>query len=54
MYAWAMTCFIVAAVAAVAAYSGIAREATTPVWICAAVAAVLAVIFAIAGRRPPE
>ncbi|MDB5807905.1 MAG: hypothetical protein JWN94_27 [Betaproteobacteria bacterium] len=54
MHAWAITCLAVAGIAAAAGYSGIAGKADTALYICAAVAGVLAIVFAIAGRRPPE
>lgn len=52
MIGWAVTFFIIAIVAAVLGFSGIAGAATNIAWILFVVGLVLAVIFAITGRRP--
>ena len=52
MISWAVTFLIVALVAAVLGFSGIAGVATNIAWILFVVGLTLAVIFAITGRRP--
>lgn len=52
MFSWAITFFIVALVAAVLGFSGVAGAATNIAWILAVIGIVLAVIFAITGRKP--
>jgi uncharacterized membrane protein YtjA (UPF0391 family) len=52
MISWAVTFLIVAIVAAVLGFSGIAGVATNIAWILFVVGLTLAVIFAITGRRP--
>lgn len=52
MIAWAATFLIVALIAAVLGFTGIAGVATNIAWILFVVGLILAVVFAIAGRRP--
>ena len=52
MFSWAITFFVIALVAAVLGFSGVAGAATNIAWILAVVGLVLAVIFALTGRRP--
>lgn len=52
MISWAVTFLIVALIAAVLGFSGIAGVATQIAWILFVVGLILAVIFAIGGRRP--
>ena len=52
MLSWALTFFIVAIIAAVLGFSGIAGAATNIAWILFVIGVVLALVFAIAGRRP--
>lgn len=52
MIGWAVTFFIIAIVAAVLGFSGIAGAATNIAYILFVVGLVLAVFFAITGRRP--
>jgi len=52
MFNWALTFLIVAIVAAVFGFSGIAGTATNIAWILFVVGIVLAIVFAISGRRP--
>jgi uncharacterized membrane protein YtjA (UPF0391 family) len=53
MISWAVTFLIVALIAAVLGFAGIAGVATQIAWILFVVGLTLAVIFAITGRRPP-
>lgn len=53
MISWAVTFLIVALVAAFLGFSGIAGTAVNIAWILAVVGIVLAIAFAIMGRRPP-
>ena len=52
MIVWACTFLIVALVAALLGFSGIAGVATNIAWILFVVGLALAVIFAIIGKRP--
>ena len=52
MLGWALTFLVVGLVAAVFGFSGIAGAATNIAWILFVVGIILAVVFAIAGRRP--
>lgn len=49
---WAVAFFIIAIVAALLGFSGIAGTATNIAWILFVVGLVLALIFFITGRRP--
>ncbi len=51
MIGWAVTFLIVALVAAVLGFSGIAGVATNIAWILFVVGLILAVVFALFGRR---
>lgn len=53
MLGWALTFLLIGLVAAVFGFTGIAGAATNIAWILFVVGIVLAVIFAIMGRRPP-
>ncbi len=53
MLSWAVTFFIIAIIAAVLGFSGIAGAAVNIAWALAVIGVILAVIFMIAGRRPP-
>lgn len=53
MIGWAATFFIIAIIAAVLGFSGIAGTAVEIAWILFVVGLVLAVVFALIGRRPP-
>lgn len=53
MIGWALTFLIVAIVAAIFGFSGIAGAATNIAWILFVVGLILAVILALTGRRPP-
>lgn len=51
MLQWALIFFVVAIIAAVLGFSGIAGAATNIAWILFVVGLVIAVILAISGRR---
>jgi uncharacterized membrane protein YtjA (UPF0391 family) len=53
MISWAVTFLIIALVAAVLGFSGIAGTAVNLAWILAVVGIVLALVFGVMGRRPP-
>jgi len=53
MISWAITCLIIALIAAVLGFSGIAGTAVNIAWILFVVGIILAVVFALMGRRPP-
>jgi uncharacterized membrane protein YtjA (UPF0391 family) len=53
MISWAVTFFIIALIAAVLGFSGIAGTAVNIAWILAVIGIILAIVFAVAGRRPP-
>lgn len=53
MISWAVTFLVVALIAAVLGFSGIAGTAVNLAWILAVVGVVLAIAFAIMGKRPP-
>lgn len=53
MIGWALTFLIIAIVAAIFGFSGIAGAATNIAWILFVVGLVLAIILALTGRRPP-
>jgi uncharacterized membrane protein YtjA (UPF0391 family) len=52
MFNWALTFLIVAIIAGVLGMSGIAGTATNIAWLLFVVGLILAIIFAITGRRP--
>ena len=51
MIAWAATFLIIALVAAVLGFTGIAGIATNIAWILFVVGLILAIVFALLGRR---
>jgi uncharacterized membrane protein YtjA (UPF0391 family) len=53
MLSWAVTFFIIAIIAAVLGFSGIAGTAINIAWALAVIGVILAVVFLVAGRRPP-
>ncbi|WP_440939985.1 DUF1328 domain-containing protein [Immundisolibacter sp.] len=53
MFGWAITFLIIAIVAALFGFSGIAGVATNIAWILFVVGLVLAVVFLVMGRRRP-
>jgi uncharacterized membrane protein YtjA (UPF0391 family) len=50
---WAITFLIIAIIAAVFGLSGIAGTAVNIAWILAVIGIILAIVFAVMGRRPP-
>ena len=53
MISWAVTFLIIAIIAAVFGFSGIAGTAVNIAWILFVVGLIMAVVFFVAGRRPP-
>jgi len=53
MISWAITFLIIALIAAVLGFSGIAGTAVNIAWILVVVGIVLALVFGVLGRRPP-
>lgn len=53
MFSWAVTFLIIALIAAVLGFTGIAGTATHIAWILFVVGIILALVFAVTGRRPP-
>ncbi len=53
MISWAITFLIIAIIAAVLGFSGIAGTAVNIAWILFVVGLILAIVFFVAGRRPP-
>jgi uncharacterized membrane protein YtjA (UPF0391 family) len=53
MMNWAVTFFIIAIIAAVFGFSGIAGAAVNIAWILFVVGLMMAVVLFVAGRRPP-
>ena len=54
MISWAVTFFVIALIAAVLGFSGIAGTAVNLAWICAIIGIIMAVVFGVMGRRPRE
>lgn len=54
MLSWAVTFFVIAIIAAVLGFSGIAGTAANIAWILFVVGLVLGIFFLITGRRPPR
>jgi len=53
MLSWAVTFFVIALIAAVLGFTGIAGTAVNIAWILAVIGIVLALVFMVMGRRPP-
>jgi uncharacterized membrane protein YtjA (UPF0391 family) len=53
MFSWALSFLVVAIVAGLFGLSGVAGVATQIAWALFVIGLVLAVIFFVAGRRPP-
>lgn len=53
MLSWAVAFFIIALIAALFGFTGIAGTAVNIAYILAVIGIVLAVVFLIIGRRPP-
>ncbi len=52
MIGWAITFLVIALIAALFGFTGIAGVATNIAWILFVVGLILAVVFVVAGRRP--
>jgi uncharacterized membrane protein YtjA (UPF0391 family) len=52
MISWAVTFFVIALIAAVLGFSGIAGTAVNIAWILAVVGIILAIVFMVKGRSP--
>ncbi len=53
MFNWALTFLVIALIAAVLGFSGIAGTATEIVWIAFVVGIIMAIFFFITGKRTP-
>jgi uncharacterized membrane protein YtjA (UPF0391 family) len=53
MIGWAVTFFIIALIAGIFGFTGIAGAAVNIAWILFVVGLILAIVFAFVGRRPP-
>jgi uncharacterized membrane protein YtjA (UPF0391 family) len=53
MLSWAVTFFVIALIAAVLGFSGIAGTAVNIAWALAVIGIILAIVFGLMGRRPP-
>jgi uncharacterized membrane protein YtjA (UPF0391 family) len=53
MIGWAITFFIIALIAALFGFTGLAGTAVNIAWILVVVGLIAAVIFMVLGRRPP-
>jgi uncharacterized membrane protein YtjA (UPF0391 family) len=53
MFSWAITFFIIALIAAVLGFTGVAGTAVNIAWALAVIGIILAVVFAVVERRPP-
>ena len=53
MFSWAITFLIIALIAAILGFTGIAGTAINIAWILAVVGIILALVFMVMGRRPP-
>ncbi len=54
MISWAVTFLVIALIAAVLGFSGIAGTAVHIAWILVVVGVVLSIVFGLMGRRPPD
>lgn len=54
MFGWAVTFLIIAIIAGIFGFSGIAGTAVNIAWILFVVGLILAVLFFVMGRRPPR
>jgi len=53
MFSWAVVFFIIAIVAGLFGFAGIAGTATHIAWIQFVIGLILALVFLVLGRRPP-
>ena len=51
MISWAVTFFVIALIAAVLGFTGIAGAAVNMAWILAVIGIILALVFAVSGSR---
>lgn len=51
MFGWALTFLIIGLLAAVFGFTGVAGTATNIAWILFVVGIIMAIVFAVAGRR---
>ena len=54
MIGWAITFFVIALIAAVLGFSGIAGTAVNIAWALAVIGIIAAIVFFALGRRPPS
>jgi uncharacterized membrane protein YtjA (UPF0391 family) len=53
MLSWAVTFLVIALIAALFGFTGIAGTAVNIAWILAVIGNILAIVFFVMGRRPP-
>ncbi len=53
MISWAVTFLIIAIIAALLGFSGIAGTAVNIAWALAVIGIIVALVFMVMGRRPP-
>jgi uncharacterized membrane protein YtjA (UPF0391 family) len=53
MLSWAVTFLVIALIAALFGFTGIAGTAVNIAWILAVIGIILAIVFFVMGRRPP-
>ena len=53
MISWAVTFLVIALIAAVLGFTGIAGTAVNIAWMLVVVGIILALVFGVLGRRPP-
>jgi len=53
MFQWAVIFLVIAIIAALFGFTGIAGTATNIAWILFVIGLILAVVFFVMGRRPP-
>ncbi|MEO7726625.1 MAG: DUF1328 domain-containing protein [Burkholderiales bacterium] len=54
MISWAVTFLVIALIAAVLGFSGVAGTAVNLAWICAVIGIILAIVFGLMGRGGPR
>ncbi len=52
MLNWALTFFVIAIIAALLGFSGIAGTATNIAWVMAVIGVILSIFFWLTGRKP--
>ena len=53
MLNWAVIFLVIAVIAAIFGFSGVAGVAVNIAWILAVIGSILAIVFFVVGRRPP-